>query len=100
MLRRAGLALVWILGIGLPLLAQEGFSLFTTDFPPEEFAARRAKVYDAIGKDAFAVLQGAPSRPDYIRFRQNNDFYYLCGIEVPNAYLILDGASRKTTLLL
>lgn len=81
-------------------VAQEGFPLFTTDFPPEEFAARRAKVYDAIGNQAFAVLQGAPSRPDYIRFRQNNDFYYLCGIEVPNAYLILDGATKKATLLL
>jgi len=36
-------------------LAQEGFPLFTTDFPPEEFAARRAKVYEAIGTDAIAV---------------------------------------------
>ena len=96
---RAALALAFLVPAAA-LLAQEGFPLFTTDFPPEEFAARRAKVYDAIGNQAFAVLQGAPSRPDYIRFRQNNDFYYLCGIEVPNAYLILDGATRKATLLL
>ena len=96
---RAALALAFLLSTAAAI-AQEGFPLFTTDFPPEEFAARRAKVYDAIGNQAFAVLQGAPSRPDYIRFRQNNDFYYLCGVEVPNAYLILDGASRKTTLLL
>jgi len=27
-------------------------SLFQTDFPPEEFAARRAKVFDAIGPGA------------------------------------------------
>jgi len=27
---------------------QEGFPLFTADFPPEEFAARRSAVYDAI----------------------------------------------------
>ena len=33
---------------------------FTTDFPPEEFAARRAKVYDALGANGLAVLQGAP----------------------------------------
>jgi len=82
------------------LAAQEGFPLFTTDFPPEEFAARRAKVYEAIGNQAFAVLQGAPARPDYIRFRQNNDFYYLCGIEVPHAYLILDGSTKKASLFL
>jgi Xaa-Pro aminopeptidase len=81
-------------------LAQEGFPLFTTDFPPEEFAARRAKVYEAIGVDAFAVVQGAPVPAGYTRFRQSNDFYYLCGIEVPHAYLLLDGASKKATLFL
>src|SRR5262249_11692329 len=80
--------------------AQEGFPLFTTDFPPEEFAARRAKVYEAIGADAFAVIQGAGSPAGYTRFRQSNDFYYLCGIEVPHAYLLLDGSVKKATLLL
>jgi len=94
-----------ILGLSLLLastlgLAQEGFGPFTTDFPPEEFAARRAKVYDAIGDKAFAVVQGAPSPAGYTRFRQSNDFYYLCGIEVPRAYLLLDGAARKATLYL
>jgi len=80
--------------------AQEGFPLFTTDFPPEEFASRRAGVYDAIGKGAVAILQGAPTAAGYTRFRQSNDFYYLSGIEVANAYLLLDGASRKATLYL
>ena len=32
--------------------------------------------------------------------RQSNEFYYLCGIETPHAYLILDGRDRKATLLL
>jgi len=100
-MRLARLASVAVLCLAASgLAAQEGFPLFTTDFPPEEFAARRAKVYEAIGNQAFAVLQGAPARPDYIRFRQNNDFYYLCGIEVPHAYLILDGSTKKATLLL
>jgi len=67
------------------LLAQEGFPLVATDFSPEEFAARRGSIYDAIGKDGVAVLQGAPSPPGYTRFRQSNDFYYLSGVEVPNA---------------
>ncbi|HEY3123034.1 MAG TPA: Xaa-Pro peptidase family protein [Thermoanaerobaculia bacterium] len=80
--------------------AQEGFSLFTTDFPPEEFASRRAGVYDAIGKGAVAILQGAPTPVGYTRFRQSNDFYYLSGVEVPNAYLLLDAALRKATLYL
>ena len=61
MMRRSLLALWLAAALAAPLLAQEGFPLFTTDFPPEEFAARRAKVYEAIGADAFAVVQGAPS---------------------------------------
>jgi Xaa-Pro aminopeptidase len=73
---------------------------FTTDFPPEEFAARRAKVFDAIGKNGIAVLQGEPSPKGYTRFRQSNEFYYLSGIEVPHAYLLLNGARRTATLYL
>jgi Xaa-Pro aminopeptidase len=96
---RALLALAFLLS-GAALLAQEGFPPFTTDFPPEEFAARRAKVYEAIGADAFALIQGAGSPAGYTRFRQTNDFYYLCGVEVPHAYLLLDGASKKATLFL
>ena len=80
--------------------AQEGFSRFTKDFAPEEFAQRRNAVYDAIGVNAFAVVQGAPSPAGYTRFRQSNEFYYLCGIEVPHAYLLLDGAQRRASLYL
>lgn len=89
-----------ILTLALPLLAQEGYPLFTTDFPPEEFTARRAKVYEAIGTDAFAVVQGAPNPPGYTRFRQSNELYYLCGIETPHAYIVMDGRTKKATLYL
>ncbi|MEN3336112.1 MAG: Xaa-Pro aminopeptidase [Blastocatellia bacterium] len=82
------------------VFAQEGFPLFTHDFPPDEFAARRAKVYDAIGENGVALIQGAPSPAGYTRFRQSNEFYYLCGIEVPHAYLLLDGAARRATVYL
>lgn len=74
--------------------------LFTEDFPPAEFAERRRKVYDAIGTDAVAVVQGEPSARGYTRFRQSNEFYYLSGIEVPHAYLILNGRTRLATLYL
>lgn len=95
-------ALLILLFLFCPTLAQaqEGFPLFTTDFPPEEFAVRRNAVYDAIGRDAVAVIQGAPSPVGYVRFRQSNEFYYLCGIESPHAYLLLDGATRRATLYL
>lgn len=74
--------------------------LFTNAFPPEEFAARRVKVMDAIGRDGVAVLQGATELPSYLRFRQNNQVYYLTGVEVPRAIVVIDGRARTTTLFL
>ncbi|MBM3765991.1 MAG: M24 family metallopeptidase [Acidobacteria bacterium] len=71
---------------------------FQTDFPPEEFKARRAKVYDKIGNQAVAVVQGVSLTPGYNMPRQTNEFYYLCGLETPHSYLLLDGRSRKATL--
>ncbi len=85
----------------LPVLsvAQDG-SIYQTDFTVEEFKARRAKVFDAIGDKALAVVQGAPSVNGFKIFRQSNEFYYLCGLETPHSYLLLDGRTRKTTLYL
>ena len=77
--------------------AAQDVPLFTSDFPPEEFAARRAKVFAAIGEN-LAVFQGAPSPEGYTRFRQSNEMYYLSGIEVPHAYLVLNGANKRTAL--
>ncbi|HVW00715.1 MAG TPA: Xaa-Pro peptidase family protein [Planctomycetaceae bacterium] len=73
---------------------------FQTDFAPAEFAARREKVFEAIGKQAIAVLQGAEATGAFDIFRQTNEFYYLCGVEVPHANLMLDGRSHRTTLYL
>ncbi|HXH05531.1 MAG TPA: Xaa-Pro peptidase family protein [Vicinamibacterales bacterium] len=73
--------------------------LFTDAFPPEEFAARRARVLEAIG-DGVAILQGAAEYPAYVRFRQNNQFFYLSGVEVPRAMLVLDGRAKAATLYL
>ena len=70
------------------------------DFPPEEFAARRTRVLAALGTGAVAVVQGAPAPRGYTRFRQSNEFYYLTGIEVPGAYLVLDGAARRAFVFL
>jgi Xaa-Pro aminopeptidase len=73
--------------------------LFTVVFPPDEFAARREKVLAQIG-DGIAVLQGAAEHPAYVRFRQNNQFFYLTGVEVPRALLLLDGRTKQATLFL
>jgi Xaa-Pro aminopeptidase len=66
-------------------------------FPPEEFAARRARVVERIG-DAVAVLQGATERPGEQPFRQNNQFFYLTGVAEPRAILLIDGRSKQTTI--
>jgi len=97
---RSLLMVFLLLPISITIKAQVGFSPFRQDFPPEEFAARRAKVFESIGGASIAVIQGASSPPGYTRFRQSNDFYYLCGIEVPHAYLLLDGAAKRTLLYL
>lgn len=77
-----------------------GAGLFQTDFPPEEFAARRARLFDATGPGAVAVLQGAPPVRGFEVFRQTNDFYYCSGVEVPQACLLLKGADRTAALYL
>ncbi len=73
--------------------AQEMFKYFTAD----DFAKRREKVMEQIG-DGIAIMQGAELPEAFIKFRQDNNFYYLTGVEVPNAKLILDGKSKTSTL--
>src|ERR1051325_10214987 len=64
-------------------------------FPPEEFAARRARVIERIG-DGVAILQGATERPGEQPFRQNNQFFYLTGVVEPRAIAVIDGRSKRT----
>ncbi len=52
---------------------------------------------EAIG-GGVALLRGSGPSGGFDYFRQNNDFYYLCGVETPVAYLMLAG--RRTTLYL
>jgi Xaa-Pro aminopeptidase len=68
-------------------------------FPPEEFAARRARVLAQIG-DAVAILQGTTERPGEQPFRQNNQFFYLTGIVEPRAIAVIDGRAKRTTVFL
>jgi len=67
----------------------------TDIFPPEEFAARRARVIEKIG-DGVAILQGATERPGEQPFRQNNQFFYLTGVVEPRAIAVIDGRSKRT----
>jgi Xaa-Pro aminopeptidase len=89
-------ALAW-----LPTVARSETSpWYQSDFPPEEFRARWEKVFEKIGDKSVALVSGAPPAGGFVFPRQSNDFYYLCGVETPGSYLLLDGRSRKATLYL
>jgi Xaa-Pro aminopeptidase len=68
-------------------------------FPPAEFAERRAALFRRLG-DGVAVLAGTTDRPGEQPLRQGNQFYYLTGVVEPQALLLLDGRTRRTTLFL
>jgi Xaa-Pro aminopeptidase len=73
--------------------------LFTDSLPKQEFAERRAKLMEKIG-DGVAIIQGTAETGNALKFRQNNQFYYLTGVEVPRAILLVDGKTRRSTLFL
>ncbi len=93
------LAAAWLLLLSGVSLAQTT-PWYQTDFPPEEFRARWEKLFSKIGTDGVAVLQGAPLSNGFIYPRQTNEFYYLCGVETPSSYLLLDGRRHKVVLYL
>jgi Xaa-Pro aminopeptidase len=97
--RILAVALAGVLAANANVSAQAGRA-FTTDFTKQEFAARRATVYDAIGRDAVALMQGLPSVHSSAVFRQSNEFYYVTGVVAPQAMVLLDGAARRTILYL
>ena len=80
----------------LPSVAQP---VFRDSFPPAEFAARRARVFDKIG-DGIAILQGTTERPGEQPFRQGSQFFYLTGVSEPRAIAVLDGRTKETILFL
>jgi Xaa-Pro aminopeptidase len=63
------------------------------------FAARREALMKRMN-GAVAVLQGASDPRGYVPFRQDNNFYYLTGVEVPNALLLLDASLHRSILFL
>ncbi len=94
------LFLTTLFALGAGASAAQEKHYYQTDFPKEEFTERRAKLYEKIGKNAIAVVQGAKGTADFNVFRQSNDFYYLTGLETPHAYLVLDGRTQRSSVYL
>ena len=66
-------------------------------FDKAEYAARRARLMEKIG-DGAAVFLGAPTPASDNAFRQGHDFFYLTGVEIPDAFLVVDGLRKESVL--
>ena len=64
-----------------------------------EYAARRERLMDEV-PDGAVIIPGATSPSASHQFFQSNDFLYFTGVEAPNAWLVVDGVNRVSTLFL
>ena len=80
---------------GAVFLATSAFS--AGSFDKAEYAARRSRLMEKIG-DGAAVFLGAPSPSSDNDFRQGHDFFYLTGVEIPDAFLVVDGLRKESVL--
>lgn len=75
-----------------------GFSTFAQQpFNKDEFAARRAKLFEQI-PDGIAVVFAAKEQFYPVKFRQAPDFYYLTGVEEAGAVLVMIGPTKASFL--
>lgn len=84
--------LLWLLWAGAPSAERMGYA-------PEEFTARRQRLAQALQRGTLLMF-GATSPSPGLRFRQDNDFFYLTGNESLNAALIMDAASGDAHLFM
>jgi Xaa-Pro aminopeptidase len=98
-LPRVVVGLALLVGLVVALPAAQPVFRGSEIFPPEEYAARRAKVMAQIG-EGVAIVLGTPGPPGEISFRQNSQFFYLTGVAEPRARAIIDGRTKKTTIYL
>ncbi len=69
-------------------------------FTPEDFQERRHRIFRRIGSNSSVLIRGAGPVAGFEVFRQTNEYYYLTGVAVPQAYLLMDGARRHSALYL
>ncbi len=86
---------LFIAALAFVALAPSAFA--QQPFNKSEFMARRARLFEKI-PDGVAVICAAKEQHYPIKFRQAPDFYYLTGIEEPNAILVMVGPSKSSYL--
>ena len=82
---------VWLLICGMQVYSAPPV------FSKSEYAARRIRMMEQI-PDGVAIILGATGTISDRQFFQNNDFFYFCGVDVPNAVLIIDGIRKESSL--
>ena len=77
------------------LLSTSAFAADLFDRP--EYAARRSRLMEKIG-DGAAIFLGASSPSSDTEFRQGHDFFYMTGVDIPDAFLLVDGLRKESIL--
>ncbi len=90
--RALGALLLLALAVG-PLAAQR------VGFSKDEFVRRRQALRER-AKEGIVVLFGLDVPPEAASPRQDNDFFYLCGVEDLGAILTLNARTGETNLFL
>ncbi len=72
-------------------------TLWGNSFEKSEYAARRQRLMEKI-PDGVAVILGATPHDGGLGYRQNNDFHYFTGVDIPDAFLIVDGTKKESLL--
>ena len=85
------------LGLALGLFGLTGPAFAADAFNKTEYAARRARLMETIGEGA-AVFLGAQMPASDVAFRQGHDFFYMTGVEIPDAILVVDGQRKESVL--
>jgi Xaa-Pro aminopeptidase len=75
------------------------FVLASSLITDAEYATRRARLMDET-PDGIAIIPGALAPVADYQFYQSNDFLYFTGVEAPDAWLVVDGVNRESTLFL
>jgi Xaa-Pro aminopeptidase len=68
-------------------------------YQSSEFTARRDRVATALGSGTLVMFGNTEAAPG-LRFRQDNDFFYLTGNESVNAVLVMDLATHAAHLFM
>jgi hypothetical protein len=67
-------------------------------FRAAEFTERRRAIQKRVEPGAIVLVQGDALPGGFQRFRQSNEFHYLCGLEVAHAYLLIEADTGLSTI--